>query len=483
MFEKRSNFNQNSSLHFNVLTDDQKRALHSSALEVMERVGVDMHSPRALEVLKKGGAYVEGKRAKFPAALVERCLRCAPSRIVLCDRNGERKLFLEGHNSYFGPGPTNIFYLDPLTGERRLPTVEDACIAARVADALPNIDFQMDVGTLTGVDPSVMDIHTFNAIINNSTKPIVHWAYSVENAKKMIEMGIAVRGSLEELQRCPLFALYTEPVSPLTHEFDALDVSMTMAEHNLPSVYTPIPQGGASSPCTMAGTLVIALAETLSGLVVNQLVREGAPFIMGGVITIMDMSSTEISYGAPEFNILACALTEMAHYYNVPMFGTAGCTDSKAVDTQAASEVAHNVLMTALAGANLIHDCGYMESGMTKSLHLMTLVDELIGKTRRMMRGVPIDDVTLALDVIEEVGVGGNYMAEEHTFDHYRSETWFPTLHDRTRHENWSTTGGSTTMEERALEKCINIIHTYKAPELDPTIRQKLENIMKTVRI
>lgn len=473
----RSNYVTNSSLYFQVFSDQQCEEIHSAALEVLERVGVNIHHPKALEIVKKAGAYVNGNRVKFPAALVEKCIRSAPSRVVLCDRNKERKMYLEGNRFYFGPGPTAMYTLDPFTGERRVPTLKDTCRASKVMDALPNIDFQMDFGTISDVDTKILDVFAFEAMLNNSTKPIVHWCYNTKNLKAIIEMAAAVSGSLQELQNNPIFALYCEPISPLTHEFDALDIAMVMAEYNLPCVYTPAPQGGVTAPATLAGTIVQSCAESLSGLVVHQSVREGAPFIMGGVITIMDMAATQITYSSPEFNLMAAGLARMAQYYKIPMFSTAGCSDSKSVDQQAGIDIATNCLMAALSGGNLIHDVGYMESGMSTSLQSLVIADEVIGQVKRIVRGIEINRETLALEVIESVGPGGNFMGEDHTYDNFRKEWWMPTIFNRGRYEAWAGQG-KPDLAALANKKLESILEQHQPRPLDESVKNKIRDIV-----
>ncbi len=388
---RTTNYVTNQGTYFKMFTKEQCQELHFAALEVLESVGVEMHSEKALELIKKAGALVDGKRVKIPASMVEKALRSAPSRVVLANRDGERTVFLEGHKFYYGPGPTTTFIMDPITGERRFGQYSDTKRAARVMDALPNIDFLMDFGTIYDVPEELIDVYTFEAMLTSSKKPIVHWAYNTKNCKAMIDMASEIFGGLEYLQRNPNFAIYTEPITPLVHEFDALDISMLMAEHGLPSIYTPAPQAGVTAPATMAGTIVIALCESLSGLVLNQLVREGAPFIMGGVITMMDPRSMQITYGSPEFNILAAGLSEMAHFYNIPMFSTAGCVDSKAEDQQSGAEMATSLLMAALSGGNLIHDVGYFESGMSTSLVNLVMADEILGSVKRIVKGIEVN--------------------------------------------------------------------------------------------
>jgi trimethylamine--corrinoid protein Co-methyltransferase len=297
----------------------------------------------------------------------------------------------------------------------------------------------------------------------------------------MIDMAAEVVGGLAKLQANPIFAIYSEPVSPLMHEFDALDVAMLMAENNLPAIYTPAPLAGATAPATLAGTIVISLCESLSGLVLHQTVREGAPFIMGGVITILDMSASQICYGAPEFMLMAAGLAEMAHHYRIPVFGTAGCSDAKSCDGQHAAEIAENILMAAMSGANLIHDSGYMESGNCTSLQSLVIVDEIIGQVKRIVRGVEVDEETLALDVIAKVGPGGDFMRQRHTARHYKSEWFFPTLFNRRRYQDW-TDGGRQDLAARAQEKLLGILASHKGPPLDEETRKSVHALVERLQ-
>ena len=481
MTEKGVAMLRTSNLGFRVFSDAERQELHSAALEVLERVGVEIHSERALEVARRAGAYVEGNRARFPAALVDKCIRSAPSRVVLCDRNGERKLMLEAGRFYFGPGPTTIYTIDPVNGERKIPGLSDTQRASRVMDALPNIDFQMDFGSIGDVDAKLMDVHAFEAMLSNSTKPIVHWANNTRNCQAMIDMAAEVAGGLANLRVNPSFAIYSEPVSPLMHEFDALDVAMLMAENDLPAIYTPAPLGGATAPATLAGIIVISLCESLSGLVLHQTVREGAPFVMGGVITILDMAAAQITYGSPEFMLMAAGLSEMAHFYRLPMFSTAGCSDSKVCDGQHAAEIAQNLLMAALSGGNLIHDVGFIESGTCTSLQALVIADELIAQVKRLVRGIEVSDETLALDVIAEVGPGGDFLRQRHTADHFRDEWFFPTLMNRGRHQGWED-NGKPDLAANAQRKLLGILEGHHPPQLDEETQKNIHAVIQNLQ-
>jgi len=473
----RSNYVTNSSLYFRVFSEEQCAEIHSATLEVLERVGVEVKYQPAVDILKKAGAYVNGTRVKFPPALVEKSIRSAPSRVVLCNREGRRTLYLEDNKFHFGPGPTVNYTLDPFTGKRRLVEIADTRRASLVMDALPNIAYQMDFGTARDVKTDKSDIYMFEAMLNNSTKPIVHWGFNAGNYQTMVNMAVEIAGSLQELQNYPFICFYSEPISPLTHDIDALEKTMYCAEQNLPCINTPAPLAGATSPATLAGTIVIANAECLSGLVIHQLVREGAPFIMGGVTTILDMSTTQICYAAPEFSLLSAGMTNMANYYKLPMFSTAGCSDSKCVDQQMGIDIANSCLMAALSGANLIHDVGYIESGNSTSLLQLVIADEVIGQVKQMVKGIEVTDHTLAVDLIEKVGPGGNYVTEEHTFENFKKEWWFPTLFNRRRFDFW-VQEGEPDLAELARRKLSRILDEHKPTPLQTKIKDKINVIV-----
>lgn len=474
----RSNYVVNDKVRFNVLSSDQCQEIMSAVYDVLEYTGTDIYSEEALSLLKKAGCHVEGNHVNIPSALVKKALHTAPSRITICDREGNRKMFLEGYNFYFGPGPTNPYIVDSYTGERRKTTKKDVENVARLVDYLPNLDFVMSLAMIADQNPLLSDVHEVEAMLNNTTKPIVGWGFDIEGYRYIIDMCVAVAGSLEELQKRPFIILYSEPTTPLTHSKEAMDKLLFMAERKLPVIYTPAPQAAATAPATLAGTLVVATAECLAGLVVSQLKQEGAPFIMGGVITNMDLSTTTMCYGSPEFSLLHAAYTDVAHYLQLPMFSTAGCTDSKVVDEQAALEAGMNVLMAALSGANLIHDVGFLEGGLSGSMEQIVLGNEAIGMAKRIVRGITVSEETLALGVIDRVGPGGHFLGEEHTFNHFRKEFWFPSVVDRQRYNMWEASG-SLTLRDRLNAKVKEILQTHEPKPLPAEVREKIRTIVE----
>lgn len=475
----KSNYIQNNSPILSVLSPSQCEEILLAAQEVLERTGVTVHDKEARDILKNAGCWVDGILVRIPSAVVDRALRSAPKRVTLCNnRTGSRDVLLEGHNAYFGTGSDTPFTIDPYTGKRQRSTKESVSNACKVIDALPNLDFVMSMGIVQDVPPLISDRHQFEAQVLNTTKPIVTTAHDIYGFADIIEMCEIIAGGAEELRRNPFMTLYAEPISPLQHAWEAASKLILAARKGLPVVYTPCVMAGGTVPATMAGVLTQGLAESLSGLVLNQSTREGSPFIMGGVFTIMDMSTTIFSYASPEFNLLMASLADIAHYLKLPMFGTAGCSDSNIVDEQAGIEAALSIAMTALSGPNLNHDVGYIEYGSTSSLEYLAINNDIIGMARRLVRGIQVTDETLALNIIDQVGPGGHFLAEDHTLKHFKTETYYPSLINRQRYESWQKDGGKTLFE-RANERVKNIIENYVPEPLPKDVQQKIRAIVE----
>lgn len=335
----------------------------------------------------------------------------------------------------------------------------------------------MSLGISQDVPQPVYDRYQFEAMVNNTSKPIVITANDSEGFADIIEMAEIIAGGEEALRRNPFMVLYAEPITPLQHATESIGKLILAAKKEFPVVYTPCVMAGTTVPATMAGTLACGVAESLSGLVLHQLTKAGAPFIMGGVFTIMDMQSTIFSYGAPEFHLLEGALADIAHYLKLPMFGTCGCSDSKTVDEQAAIEASFSILMMAQAGPNLNHDVGYIEYGSTASLEMLVMSDEIIGMARRIVRGIEVNRDTLAVDVIDRVGPGGHFLRDEHTRKYFKTETWYPSIIDRSIYANWKA-AGSKTLGQRANEKVKAILESHQADPLAPEIREKVRAVI-----
>jgi len=467
----RTNMRTNASLQFSTLSPDQIEEIFNSSLEVLEGVGMMIMSDEVVDMLKKAGATVDANgRVHIPGYLVKRALGLAPSRIVLSGRDGSRKVVLQKDHIYYGTGSDTPFMVDPRTGERRSWIYDDVYNAARVADALPNIDFFMSFGLVSDVPPKTYDRAQFQAMITGTSKPMIVTAVDGQGLIDQHQMACAVLGGEDAFRANPVFGIYIEPISPLQHSSEVLDKLLYASDKGIPIVYVPAPTAGGTAPVTMAGILVQGLAESLAGLVISQLYSPGAGLIMGGVYTILDFRTMIFSYGCPELLLLSAALTDIAKWLGLPMFSTAGCSDSKLSDGQASLEAGMSILMAGLSGANLIHDVGYLESGLTGSLDQLALSDEIISMAKRLLRGIEVTPETMALDVIRDVGPGGHYLDRDHTMQHFKKEFWLPGVLDRYDFARWEETGRKT-LEERVHNKVLRILEEHQpAPISDEAL-------------
>ena len=463
---------------FNVLSKDKLELIHLSTLEVLRRTGIRVKEPKAIEILRKGGCSVEGERVRIPAHLVERALRNDPPRIAMCDRNGSPAMFLEENNTYFGTGSDTPYVIDPYTKERRLAILKDIENVSRVVDSLEEISFVMCSGIASDVNFEISDLYHFEAMVNHTEKPIIFTAWNLENLKTIIKMVEMVAGGEEKLRINPSLALYTQPISPLTFGEETTQKLMYMAEKSLPIVFNAAVITGGTGPVTIAGGIIQGNAEMLAGHVLANLINAGTPLIYGGGITPMDMATSRVSYGAPELMLAKSALTDLARYYRLPMFGPAGCSDSNLYDQQASLEGSLWILLSCLNGINLAHDVGYIDNGLTTSLEQLVVSNEVIGMVRRISQGFEINEETMALDLINRIGPGGEYLTSDHTLRHFK-ENWFPKLISRIPFERWEK-GGRKDLGTRANERVKFILENHCPRPLEEGLRSELRKIVKS---
>jgi trimethylamine--corrinoid protein Co-methyltransferase len=467
---------------FSLLTEQEKKTLHSAALEVLRKTGVRFHHKEALDMLKAAGAFVTDENlVKFPASMVEDALATAPGRVIMCDRDGEPRVFLEGRHANFGTGSDCLNLLDPETGEQRKFVKQDIIDAYHLCDALPNIDFVMSVGIPTDVDPDLTYDVQMALMLEHTTKPLVFVTEDGASCQRAIDMAAVVAGGHEALREQQRILLYSEPSSPLQQSDTAIEKLLLMSENELPVVHSPAPLMGGTGPITMASGLAMSIAEIMSSIVVHQMHNPGAPYIFGAGLHHMDMLAAQICYASPEFQLTKTAIAEMGRWYDMPTWGYAGCTDAKVMDGQAALESLLSVLMAKLCGSNLVHDVGYMESGLTCSFEMIVLTDELIELANNMMKGIEINQGTLMLDEIDEVGPGGHFMNTTATLNRFK-DFWYPGLLDRSLRTTWLENGG-LTLEERLRLKVKEIIDEHKPAPLEKNVREGVQEILASASV
>ncbi len=478
---RKTNYGVNATPTFEVLSQEEIESIYFAALTVLYETGVRVYEEEGIEVAYSGGAIVEDRTddsalVKIPPWMVDKALATLPSKVVTRGPDRRYKMELYKDSITFGPGSDTPFTIDPYTRERRRATYKDVKNFARLAQALPNLDFHMSLGIVQDTAVGTYDRWQYLAMLEGTTKPINITAVDIDGLKDQLEMAYIRVGGKDEWRKGPIFSLYIEPVSPLSHSEEVVQKLLFATDNEIPFVYTPCPLAGATAPTTLAGTAVQALTESLFGIVLSQLRKPGAPLIIGGLMSNMDMLTTVYCYGSPEMALLSAAYTQVTKWLGVPMYETAGCSDSKMFDEQAAMEATINIATAALVGGNMIHDVGYLEQGLTSSPEMMVASNEIIDMVKRILRGIPVTDDSKALHVMDEVGPGGHYLDHDHTFDRFKTDIWRPQLIDRQVWENWEASG-SKTFRERVHERVIEILDAEEEPLLDEKMYKELHRV------
>ncbi len=427
------------------VTDAQCETLHRAAVGVLEHTGVRLELPRAVVLLRGAGALVDADGiVRLPSALVDWALERVPRAFTIHDQTGEPAMVLDGERTYYGPGSDCLNLLDHRTGARREPTMADVADGIDLVDALPNVDYVMSLLLPTDVDNRVADRHQMREMLTRTRKPIVLVTYEASGCYDAVAMAEAVAGGSAALAARPFLACYVNTATGLLHNADALEKTLFLAERGIPILYIPGSQAGVTGPATPAGAVVYFWAGVLTGLVLAQVVKEGAPVMTkgwggGG----LDMKTMVYGYASPDQRATAIALSRWA---DLPTFSLAGASDAKTVDQQAAAEAALSLAVESLAGPDVVHDLGYLESGLTCSFAQLAICDEIVGWLQHLRAPFDLSDEALALDLIGETGPDGQFLATSHTMRHFR-ELYYPSIFERATYETWREKDGKTLAE------------------------------------
>jgi len=461
---------------YRLLTEEQIKEIHRASLEVLETIGVQISHPGAVQLLRDAGCRVKGDDiVQIPGWLVEECIRSVPSRITMYSQTGEEAMRLAGRNIYFGLGTDLISTCDLETGETRRSLLQDVINAATVTDYCEDVDFVASYALPSDVSTNSMYVECARAMMEHSTKPIFFTAAGREDLAVIVEMAAAVAGGEESLRERPFLIHYSEPTAPLTHSHGAVRKLFFCAEKGIPICYTPGDSMGGTTPVTLAGGIVQANAEALSGIVLHQVKAKGTPIISGFALVPLDMRTAIFSYGAPDFRLTNSAFADLFHYYGIPIWSTTG-SDAHRLDAQAAMEHAFGILLAALDGANLIHDVGYMGQGLLGNPAAIVMCDEIISYVKRILRGFDVGREKIGLDVIRQVGPAGSYLTQRHTAEHFRQELWQPRLANRETPKSWAKKG-SQSYEEVATQKAREILETHQGEPLPEEVREEINKI------
>lgn len=463
------------------LTEAQVQQIHQASLSILERTGVQIEEPEALELFRAAGAKLDGNRVRIPPALIEDTLDKARSRVVLAGRDPDHDLILEGSRVHMGTGGAALQVIDLKTGKIRAATLKDAGDMALVVDALDNIHFYLLPIYPTDIPEESVEISKYYAALANTTKHVQAGAYTLQGIRDVIEMSERIVGGADSLRERPIVSFITSwMVSPLMFASDVTTLLIEVCRQGMPVVLSSAPMAGSTAPVTLAGTLAQLNAEELAGLALTQLVNPGTPVLIGPIPATADMRTGNYLAGSVELGLANAAITQMAHFYEVPIYNSAGMTESKLPDIQAGIEKAQSIIQVALAGSNFIHHAaGMLEDMSTIAYEQFVIDNDILGMAMRAVRGIEVNEETLALDTIDSVGPGNHYLGEAHTRRHMRIAHHYPSdVINRQDREQWEKDGAEDA-RTRAIKMAREILENHKptpiAPDVDGWIRKRFK--------
>jgi trimethylamine--corrinoid protein Co-methyltransferase len=458
------------------LTEEGVRKIHSSALTLLAEVGVEVNSARASEAFRHHGATVDNatRIVKMPRAMVEEAIDRAPKSIVLCGREEKHDLYCSGSNVYLGTGGTALNVIDLETDQKRLSLLRDVADIARLCDALANVHFVVLPVYPNDLEAAEVDVNRFYASIRNCSKHLMGGVFTLPGTRDTIRMAEIVAGGAKALRERPFISFITCVMSPLKIDATYGDILYTIAEAGVPVAIPAEPLSGATGPVTLAGMLAGIHAETLSGLVLTQLVNPGTPVLYACTASSTDLRTMGYTSGSVEMGLINAGAAQMAQFLKLPNYTTSGMSDSKVVDVQNGYEKAMTDVLVALAGSNFIHDAaGLIEFALTASYKQYVIDNEIIGMTMRAVQGIEVTDETIALEAYRRVGPGGNFLTDPHTREWMRKEHFIPSLSNRQIRTQWEE-AGCPSLEEKARAKAKEILKSHRPLGVPPAIDEQV---------
>ncbi len=468
------------------LSEANIERIHQASLQVLERTGIEVMPSECREIFQRAGAIVEesSNRVYIPGRMVEAALATAPKEVLLCGRDPRHDLKLGGQRVYMGTGGAAVKVLDLDTQQVRESTLTDVAQIGRLVDALDNIHFYLRACVARDIPTELLDTNTYYAAATNTTKHVTTNIFTIKAARDVIDIAAMIAGSRQALLERPIVSFIAGwTVSPLRFAPETVEVLTEIVRQGIPVFLASAPQSGATGPAALAGTLVQINAEELAGLVYTQLVKPGAPVVLGYVPSVSDLRTGNFVGGAAEFALMHAAVAQIGQFYNLPVYNSSGLTDSKLPDIQAGYEKGITGMAVALAGSNYIHhSAGLLESLLTVAYEQYVMDDDINGSIMRMVRGIEVTDETLSVEVIDQVCRGeGHYLSTPQTLALMNTEYYYPHTGDRQVRERWEL-DGSLDMWARARQKAKTVLQTHKPdpipPEVDQAIRQQFEIVL-----
>jgi trimethylamine--corrinoid protein Co-methyltransferase len=460
-------------------TDQDLTKIHDAALHILKNVGVRFDDDEAIDIFKKAGLKSDGNIVHFTEKLIDRALASAPSKFVLSARNAEKSVVIGEEGFGLAPGYGAALIIDP-EGQQRQATMsdyDDFCKLVQTSNVINVNGFLMVMPSDIPSETAYLDMLYSNMLLCD--KPFMGSPLSRSAAGDCINLAGILWGGKDDLPDTPVSVSLITPLSPLQYTAEMAGSIIEFSGNNQACIFGILLMAGSSGPMSLAGMLVQQTAEILAGVTLTQLVRPGAPVVVGGTSAILDMRTGCLSMGAPEVARIAAATLQLAKFYNLPARSGCAVTDSCLPDAQAGIESALNLMVAIRNGSNFIlHAAGILDSYNAMSFEKF-IIDEEIGRMAlEYLKPVEITDKSIDLDLIKEVGIGGDYLSHPKTLEQCRSAFFMPNLVNRTGYAGWQENGGRR-MDQKATDVLNDRLAAYKKPDIDPQIEKDLRTYIE----
>jgi trimethylamine--corrinoid protein Co-methyltransferase len=464
---------------FKLLDQPTIERILREAKQLLMDPGVRVHNQEALTLLADAGAKVDFEKqlAYIPEEIVERSVASAPKVFHLYDLVGNQSVTYGGDTSQFDPGSAAISILDSETGRQRQPMTADFVDFVKLVEMLPQIDAQSTAMICVDVPEEIGDLYRLYLALNYMNKPIITGAFRTDTWWVMKDLLASAAGGEKALADKPIAVFDVCPSPPLLWSDLTCQNMIDCARHGIPSELVSMPLTGATSPVTLLGAVVQHAAECLSGVVICQLAKEGAPIVWGGSPSAFDMRQGTTPMGAVETWMIDCAYSEVGKSLGMPTHAYLGMTDAKTLDAQAGLESSGGALLAALTGVNMVSGAGMMDFESCQSYEKLVIDAEIIGMTKRLVRGLEPREESLAVDLIRKHGHNADYLTDPHTLKWFSQELFIPSnVIDRSAYDTWLADGGKT-INQRAKARAEKLIGDYSLAEKDMSLLNELRTI------
>jgi trimethylamine--corrinoid protein Co-methyltransferase len=465
-------------LSLNVLDEAAIKRIHETTLQVLEEVGVRFPSPKALDLFEANGARVDRASGivKIRGKVLAEALSTAPPAWTLAALKPDLDLPLDGRSTWLGTDGCGVEIIDAVTGERRRSTLQDVADVARVADALEGIGFHWTALSAQDCPADTRSLHEMLAIWNVSRKHLqTETIVNEREARAAVEMAAALAGGRDALRKRPILSLTQCTISPLAHDRGSIEAGLVAAAAGLPIGYMTMASCASTGPATVAGSLVVGNAEVLSALALMQMAAPGCPVYYAAAQTSMDLRTGAYTGGGPEDHLFAAATSVLADFYEVPLSMGAFATGAKEPDWQCALDNALAAFAASVNGADMLLGAGLLHGSRILAYEMLVMDAEIWSLVRHFCRGIQVDDTTLALDAIREVGPGGNFLAHRHTKTHMR-DLWLPQILDRRPFSTWDREKDGA--RQWALDRARAILRDHRPEPLPEPLQRELKRII-----